>query len=63
MDFEPNPDILLQKYLKRVFWLEIAPKEFEFKEHDLKMFNFITQIFAKYALFCRKGQSLSLFRT
>ena len=63
MDFEPNPDILLQKYLKRVFWLEVDLKEFVFKEHDLKMFNFSTQIFPKYTLFCRKGQSLSLFRT
>ena len=63
MDFEPNPDILLQKYLKRVFWLEVAPKEFVFKEHDLKMFNFSTQIFPKYTLFCAKGQCLSLFRT
>ena len=42
MDFGPNPVILLQKYLKRVFWLEIALKEFVFREHDLKMFNFST---------------------
>ena len=62
MDFGPNPDILLQKHLKRVFWLVIALKEFVFREHDLKMLNFTTQIFPKYTLFCQKGQSLSLFR-
>ena len=63
MDFGPNPGILLQKYLKRVFWLEIALKEFVFREHDLKIFNFSTHIFPKYTLFGRKGQSLSLIRT
>ena len=42
MYFGPKPGILLQKYLKRVFLLEIALKEFVFREHDLKMFNFST---------------------
>ena len=63
MDFESNPGILLQEYFKRVFWLEIALKEFLFREHGLKMFNFSTNVFPKYTLSCRKGQSLSLLRT
>ena len=61
MDFGPNAGILPQKYLKRVLWLEIALKEFVFREHDVIMFNFSTQIFSK-THFCGKGQSLSLFR-
>ena len=48
MDFGPNAGILPQKYLKRVLWLEIALKEFVFREHDVIMFNFSTQIFPKH---------------
>ena len=56
MDFGPNPGILLQKCLKRVFWLEIALKEFVFREHDLKIFDFSTQIFPDTLYFMEKDK-------
>ena len=56
MDFGPNPGILLQKCLKGVFWLEIALKEFVFGEHDLKIFDFSTQIFPDTLHFVEKDK-------
>ena len=50
MDFGPNTGILPQKYLKRVLWLKIALNKFVFREYDLIMFNFSTQIFPKHTI-------------
>ena len=50
MDFGPNTGILPQKYLKRVLWLKITLNKFVFREYDLIMFNFSTQIFKKHTI-------------